>query len=1118
MRPRIDLTGTWQFAPDVGDANLSQVTKPLKTIQVPGAWQAQGFGTPGGRMRMGPGVMDADYLLHNLTARCLYVRDVDVPGDWKGKRIWLVVRRAYQYTDAEVNGLEVGEYEGFATPFEFDITDAVRFGESNRIVLGIDNRPREGRDLRGCANYTCNWGGIGGDVYLEARDATYIEDIFAIPDIDRGLVTLRVTVKGPIASLRLDAEVSPWSESKQNPAVGSASLTYSGSGDEATLDIPVKLKSFRTWSPEHPNLYTAKVTLGSDVKTVRFGMRKIELTDNRILLNNTPIYLCGYGDDSVEPATGMLPWDKATYIKRLKLMRSLGFNYVRHHSALPHDEYFEAADEVGMIIQPEAPVAYSIYMKVGDKLFEKEWPRIITAFRNHPCILDWCMGNEFRHDDLADWMGLIRKSYHLAHRMDPTRPVNTSDGETINDPTDFRGLETPSSDLKKPACLHEYGHYCCSLPDFSLIERLKDSPVQPLTYRRAKAYVDAKQLGDVYPALRDSSFHMLRDAHKFYMESARLAKDPVFGVGENIGYAYWLGTDFWDSPEGCWDEGIVNQFWETKPVVRDTINEYNAPTVILTDVQLGARTFYSDEPKTAGLLISHFGEKPLRDATLKWIIDGVDEGSFPVNIEIGERQEIGKVTIPAQSSTQPKAFILRTRLEQNGKLVNENSWTFCAYPRLRSESIPGVYSEVGPLPGAKEISFRDPVPDDTRLLITRHLSRKRHGGLIDGGKVGIILAQPDQFSGMGESPLAETYFLNSWGGAFGGIVKEQPVLSGIPNDGRIDTVMYGLITHSRLYPLDKMPEPFAQGCAVFGLDLTAWVTVVKDLMRVTMLSDVVADNGLHLMLSGLDITEDCPESRFVLGRMIDYMLSGKVAPGAAKCTSADLAAATSAPATIYLNFDDDDGRGMSLHPDMRFDGPVKFEHDRCIIGGNGENARLELPNPVRAGENWSVEFTIHDFDKLVKQVGDGKLVFGLQYSNHATGVYWRPGSIWFNSPAYPGQFAIGSAPQVFADSLTDKSQAVPVPSPAPSRITIKVVTDAEKETCDCFVAYGNDATTPTKRATNFTLAAHMPMPDMKWNALPGFVHIASTESAAPVVIDDVIIEGPFGNGYGTPPK
>jgi len=69
VRPQLDLTGEWRFAPDAGEASIREVTKPLQNIKVPGAWQAQGYGTPGGKMRMGNEMIDAAYLLHNLTAR-----------------------------------------------------------------------------------------------------------------------------------------------------------------------------------------------------------------------------------------------------------------------------------------------------------------------------------------------------------------------------------------------------------------------------------------------------------------------------------------------------------------------------------------------------------------------------------------------------------------------------------------------------------------------------------------------------------------------------------------------------------------------------------------------------------------------------------------------------------------------------------------------------------------------------------------------------------------------------------------------------------------------------------------------------------------------------------------
>src|SRR5262249_13227189 len=50
--------------------------------------------------------------------------------------------------------------------------------------------------------------------------------------------------------------------------------------------------------------------------------------------------------------------------------------------------------------QPEAGLAYTGFWRTGHQLFEKEWPQIVRAFRNHPCIWAWCMGNELFLNEL----------------------------------------------------------------------------------------------------------------------------------------------------------------------------------------------------------------------------------------------------------------------------------------------------------------------------------------------------------------------------------------------------------------------------------------------------------------------------------------------------------------------------------------------------------------------------------------------------------------------------------------------------------------------------------------------------------------------------------------------
>jgi hypothetical protein len=329
-----------------------------------------------------------------------------------GKRVFLCVRRVYRYADVTVNGKRVGDHEGFSSPFEFDITEAVRFGLTNQLVIGVDNRPRKDRDTVGMANYFINTGGLGV-TYLEARPSDWIQDVFAMPRVADAQVQLRIVLKTAHSDwpkgLNLMAEVSPWAPADQStPLAGKTEQPVpTAVARDQTIDLPVALAPLRLWSPEDPFLYVATVRLwrngqALDERQARFGMREIVARANKLFLNGKPLFLAGYGDDSTYPVEGMLPSEKTVYLPRLRLMRSLGFNFVRHHSCIPHDGYFEAADEAGMLVQPEAGMAYVKFWPKAHGLFVKEWPNIITAFRNHPSIWAWCMGNELFLNELPE--------------------------------------------------------------------------------------------------------------------------------------------------------------------------------------------------------------------------------------------------------------------------------------------------------------------------------------------------------------------------------------------------------------------------------------------------------------------------------------------------------------------------------------------------------------------------------------------------------------------------------------------------------------------------------------------------------------------------------------------
>ena len=184
MGKNISLNGQWEFALDPDNSgekdnwSISAQTFPDK-IQVPGCWQAQGFGDPKGCLR------------HHYEGPAWYKKTVFIPADWKGKSLWLKIGGAARYTKAYVNGTMAGSHDGFLTPFKFDISDTVKAGCENIIVLRVDN---SGGGPVGCFNYLGNWGGVYRPVEIEATGSTWIEDIFVIPDIDNNKAVIRITL------------------------------------------------------------------------------------------------------------------------------------------------------------------------------------------------------------------------------------------------------------------------------------------------------------------------------------------------------------------------------------------------------------------------------------------------------------------------------------------------------------------------------------------------------------------------------------------------------------------------------------------------------------------------------------------------------------------------------------------------------------------------------------------------------------------------------------------------------------------------------------------------------------------------------------------------------------
>ncbi|RKY53985.1 MAG: hypothetical protein DRP93_05685, partial [Candidatus Neomarinimicrobiota bacterium] len=429
IRPQIDLDGEWKFRIDPKDVGLKEgwfdasVTFE-ETILVPGAWDAQGVGK------------ETDKITNSYIGKAWYRRIVKIPSDWAGKKIFLRLGGVHRYADVWINSKHVRRHVGYVVGFDIDLSKYITPGDDVTIAIRVDNEQDWDIDaLTGAFDVIdymdINWGGIHQHVWLEARNSKWIEDAFVKPNVAESKIDMEVTL-----STETDCEQKLLVEiiGPDGDTVASTLQLLNLLEGNSSVNLSIALDDPLLWSPNHPWLYRLRLSLldgdmRSDDWEIRFGMKEIVIRGADIYLNGKKIYLHGYGDDSVYPKTLCPPANHKAYRERMKLIKEFGFNYVRHHSSVPLPEYFDVADELGMLVQPELPIAYERFLEMGlehkasRKLYIETWQGMIQRYRNHPSVFGWCMSNE-----MYGGFELATELYDIAKKYDPTRPVYDSDG------------------------------------------------------------------------------------------------------------------------------------------------------------------------------------------------------------------------------------------------------------------------------------------------------------------------------------------------------------------------------------------------------------------------------------------------------------------------------------------------------------------------------------------------------------------------------------------------------------------------------------------------------------------------------------------------------------------
>ncbi len=310
-----------------------------------------------------------------------------------------------------LNGAEIARHTGGYVPFYVDLSNDLKFGRENELLVRVDNRENPsippGKPLSELD--FLYYSGIYRNVTLYVSDRLHITTASEADTLlGGGVITGFRDVSEDAATVIVSVHVrnddrTPRSFHIRNTLLDAAGTEVSGSfseeiemepGQSRRMMSEIRVMQPALWSTEKPFLYNLRTELQSDQNTldcneIRIGIRSVEIApDNGLILNGNPIIITGTNRHQEYPYLGYALSDNASYRDACKI-KEAGFNFVRCSHYPPAPAFLDACDEIGLLVMDAIPG----WQFLGDSLFYEASLRdtrlMCRRDRNHPSVVMW---------------------------------------------------------------------------------------------------------------------------------------------------------------------------------------------------------------------------------------------------------------------------------------------------------------------------------------------------------------------------------------------------------------------------------------------------------------------------------------------------------------------------------------------------------------------------------------------------------------------------------------------------------------------------------------------------------------------------------------------------------
>ncbi len=904
------LAGSWHFRLDPDDTGMHErwYLRSISgdSIELPGTTDLAGKGYvldrgtrtypvpfrhstfPG--KPISPHIDERGFLVrtHMYIGPAWYQRTITIPSDWSGKHIQLFLERILWVSQVWIDDRPVGSCDSLVTPHRYDLGRLT--SGNHRLTVRIDNSMAHNLGTIGHAygpETQSRWNGIIGRMELSALPPISIQRIQVYPDDNKTEIQVVITLSNRTgrpgrATVQLVAGSTGDDHARTYPPID-VSAPF-GPGERTTLRCQYAMPGpARRWDEFHPELYELSARLQTDEdpdifvdqRSTTFGLRTVRRDGRWIQINGRRVFLRGTLDCCVYPQTGHPPVTLAKWMTILRTVKRYGFNHVRFHSWCPPEAAFDAADRLGVYLEPETPFwvdgwtlnTYTHPQALGHdpdvtEYVRREIRRISTEYGNHPSFVLFCIGNEFAAQ-ATDWT-TVNELVSQAKREDARHLHSGSTARRLVAADDFwithnsgrstRGIGPPHTNwdfseaaaaTDVPVIAHETGQR----PVYPEFERLLpgfDGPLKPFNLHRFQEMANGNGLAD-----QIVDFHRASAQHQFTQYKAE--HEAMLRTADFGGYQLLMLNDFTGQTEAL--VGILDPLNHSKGVVTaDDVRQWNSPIVLLARFRSFAWT--TSDTFDASVEVAHYGPDDMDAAEIEWKMRLADGHVFAsgklaqADLKAGQLTAVGSLRQSLADCPAPAIVHFELRM---GSI--HNHWTL------------GVYAP------ADESPTGTPEAVDVTNRFNEATLRR-----LDQGRSILFMANRLKNEHSGRYGFASQYWSAAWWGdqfSLLGVMCDpnHPALADFPTRGRSDwfwhDVLDGGVSIDLTGELGPHNRPIIQGVTDFHYNRI-----------LGQLFECRVSKG-RLLVCGYDLQTDLshrPAARQLRASLLRYMESSRFAP------------------------------------------------------------------------------------------------------------------------------------------------------------------------------------------------------------------------------------------------